>query len=179
MRIADQPVAAGAIPAGGVGGGFGRAAAAANGPMPAAGGMADRFAGMYVPDGEAFGGGRGGRGRGLDRRKALPEPPPFVVREYAHQHAPSSAGDRTDFAETVFWHPVLVLPKDGAKVSFDLSDDVTRYQVLVAAHTLDGRLGALETDHRSPQAVQRRTEVAGRDHRRRPDRRAGDARQRH
>ena len=40
-------------------------------------------------------------------------------------------------------------------MSFDLSDEVTRYQVLVAAHTLDGRLGALETAHRSPQAVQR------------------------
>ncbi|HEY1378997.1 MAG TPA: alpha-2-macroglobulin family protein, partial [Gemmataceae bacterium] len=86
----------------------------------------------------------GGRGPGLALADA--PPPPFVVREYAHRHSPAPAGDRTDFAETVFWHPVLVLPKDGAKVSFDLSDDVTRYQVLVAAHTLDGRLGALTTE---------------------------------
>jgi hypothetical protein len=93
----------------------------------------------------------GGRAMGKRRlanaanRRPVPPPAPFVVREYAHHHKPSSAGDRTDFAETVFWHPVLVLPKDGAKVSFDLSDEVTRYQVLVAAHTLNGRLGALET----------------------------------
>ncbi len=73
-----------------------------------------------------------------------PPPPPFVVREYAHQHISATPGERTDFAETVFWHPVLILPKAGAKVSFDLSDEVTRYQVLVAAHTLDGRLGAVE-----------------------------------
>src|SRR5205807_1710719 len=45
-----------------------------------------------------------------------------------------------------FWHPVLVLPQEGAKMSFDLSDDVTRYQVLIAAHTADGRLGALEAE---------------------------------
>jgi hypothetical protein len=77
--------------------------------------------------------------------RSQPAPSPFIVREYAHQHTPAPAGDRTDFAETVFWHPVLVLPQDGAKVSFDLSDEVTRYQVLLAAHTLDGRLGTVES----------------------------------
>ena len=51
---------------------------------------------------------------------------PFLVREYAHRHTLAPNGDRTDFAETVFWHPVLVLPKTGATVSFDLSDAVTR-----------------------------------------------------
>ena len=73
------------------------------------------FRGEYVPEGMGFGGGR--VGRGLDRRKSPPPPapPPFVVREYAHQHPSSPAGSRTDFTETVFWHPVLVLPKDGAK----------------------------------------------------------------
>jgi hypothetical protein len=83
---------------------------------------------------------RGGRRMGLQRTVSA-----FIVREYAHQHAAAPAGDRTDFAETVFWHPVLVLPREGAKVSFDLADEVTRYQVLVAAHTTDGCLGAVET----------------------------------
>jgi hypothetical protein len=106
-----------------------------------------------------FGGIAGGRidaempmpGGGLDRRMApmakriALRPQPFVVREYAHLHKAEPAGDRSDFAETVLWQPVLVLPADGAKVSFDLSDEVTHYQVLVAAHTPDGRLGALET----------------------------------
>jgi hypothetical protein len=66
---------------------------------------------------------------------------PFVVREFAHQRD-SSPGSGKDFTETVYWHPVLVLPETGrAKVEFQLSDDVARYQVLVAGHTLDGRVG--------------------------------------
>jgi hypothetical protein len=88
------------------------------------------------------------RGGGLavgGGRLRPPMPEPFVVREYSHRHVTPPSGDRSDFAETVFWHPVLVLPKDGAKVSFDLNDEVTRYQVLVAAHTVDGRLGAVES----------------------------------
>jgi hypothetical protein len=75
-----------------------------------------------------------------------PPPPtamPFVVREYAHDRSVSSAA-RTDFTDTVFWHPVLVVPNAGStKVGFHLSDDVTRYRVLVAGHTLDGRVGAV------------------------------------
>ena len=52
-------------------------------------------------------------------------------------------GLRHDFAETVYWHPALVLPQDGkATVSFSLSDSVTSFQVTAFAHTLDGRLGA-------------------------------------
>src|SRR5262249_40561939 len=51
-----------------------------------------------------------------------------------------------DFTETVYWHPVLVLPETGkATVEFQLSDDIARYQVLVAGHTLDGRIGAFTT----------------------------------
>jgi len=69
---------------------------------------------------------------------------PFIVREYAHQRDPSLGDVRADFTETVYWHPVLVLP-DGGKttIEFQLSDDIARYQVLVAGHTTDGRIGAV------------------------------------
>ena len=70
---------------------------------------------------------------------------PFVAREYAHTRTVKPAGDdtRTDFTETVLWQPLLVLPGDGkATVHFQLSDSVQAYRVLVAGHTLDGRLGA-------------------------------------
>src|SRR5207253_8123323 len=49
---------------------------------------------------------------------------------------------RSDFTETVYWHPVLLLPNGKRDVAFDLSDSVTTYQVTAFAHTLDGRLGA-------------------------------------
>ncbi len=71
---------------------------------------------------------------------------PFVVREYAHERDPALGEVRSDFTETVYWHPVLVLPATGkAAVEFQLSDDIARYQVLVAGHTLDGRIGAVTT----------------------------------
>jgi hypothetical protein len=115
---------------------------------------ADAFGDKRMPP---FGNRRGAvRQLANQQEIASAPPPPFVVREYAHQHSAAPTGDRTDFAETVFWHPVLVLPKDGATVSFDLGDDVTRYQVLVAAHTLDGRLGAVESliEARKPFSVE-------------------------
>lgn len=69
---------------------------------------------------------------------------PFVVREYAHERDPSLGNIRSDFAETVYWHPVLVLPDSGkTTVNFQLSDDIARYQILVAGHTVDGRIGAI------------------------------------
>jgi hypothetical protein len=68
---------------------------------------------------------------------------PLVVREYAHARRPaSSPGVRDDFTETLYWHPVLMLPDGKGTVSFDLCDSVTSFQVTVFAHTLDGRLGA-------------------------------------
>ncbi|QJX00640.1 alpha-2-macroglobulin family protein [Frigoriglobus tundricola] len=71
---------------------------------------------------------------------------PFVVREYAHQRDPALGEVRSDFTETVYWHPVLVMPATGqATVEFQLSDDIARYQVLVAGHTTDGRIGAITT----------------------------------
>jgi predicted negative regulator of RcsB-dependent stress response len=69
---------------------------------------------------------------------------PFVVREYAHHRDPSLNAIRSDFTETVYWHPVLVMPDSArTRVEFQLSDDIARYQVLVAGHTTDGRIGAI------------------------------------
>jgi uncharacterized protein YfaS (alpha-2-macroglobulin family) len=80
---------------------------------------------------------------GKDLMQYLPFAPPMVVREYAHQRpANQTPALRSDFAETVFWHPVLVLPGGKAAVSFDLCDSVTTFQVTAFAHTPDGRLGA-------------------------------------
>jgi hypothetical protein len=97
-------------------------------------------------------GGLGGRGemKGIQldalmelEKELAPDTMPLFVREYAHVHQPSADGLRNDFAETVCWMPVLVLPKEGtAKVSFDLSDDIAKYQVIVAGHTLQGNIGA-------------------------------------
>jgi hypothetical protein len=69
--------------------------------------------------------------------------PPMVVREYAHDRAQEGRGaPRSDYAETLYWHPVLVLPDGKADFAFDICDSVTTFQVTVFAHTLDGRLGA-------------------------------------
>jgi alpha-2-macroglobulin-like protein len=78
--------------------------------------------------------------------QGLPAILPFVVREYAHQREPALGELRADFTETIYWHPVLVLPESGkATIDFQLSDDIARYQVLVAGHTTDGRIGAITT----------------------------------
>lgn len=73
---------------------------------------------------------------------AEPLPGPFVVRDYAHVHTRGEHQARSDFTETLFWHPVLVAANGKAEVSFDLCDSVTTFQVLAAGHTLDGRIGA-------------------------------------
>jgi hypothetical protein len=75
----------------------------------------------------------------------LPPPPqPLIVRQYAHFRPTSSPSEvRSDFVDTVYWHPVLVLPDGKADIAFDLCDAVTSYQVTVVGHTLDGRIGAV------------------------------------
>ncbi|MBX7102565.1 MAG: hypothetical protein K1X57_00685 [Gemmataceae bacterium] len=105
------------------------------------------------------GGGRGGFGRAKELNEVVADLPAiqrFVVREYAHVHKPAADGVRTDFTETVFWHPAIIVPAEGATASFDLSDSVTRYQVIAAAHTLDGRLGSFQSlvTARKPLAVE-------------------------
>jgi hypothetical protein len=75
----------------------------------------------------------------------LPPVGPLVVREYAHAR-PELNDDtpRTDFTETLVWQPVLVTPSNGrATIRFSLSDEVNAYRILVAGHSLDGRIGSI------------------------------------
>ena len=71
----------------------------------------------------------------------------FTVRQYAHQHVPdpqvgAPPGVRTDFTETVFWHPLLLADADGrAEVAFDLSDSTGIFRLRVDAHG-EGRIGS-------------------------------------
>ncbi|MBX3398339.1 MAG: hypothetical protein KF873_06325 [Gemmataceae bacterium] len=82
----------------------------------------------------------------IDRvKKSLARHAPFIVREYAHlpMRVDPLDATRRDFTETVLWHPVLVLPGDGrGRIDFHVSDATNAYRVLLAGHTLDGRLGA-------------------------------------
>ncbi|MBC7816230.1 MAG: hypothetical protein IAG10_04960, partial [Planctomycetaceae bacterium] len=67
----------------------------------------------------------------------------FPVREYAHKHVRRESGLREDFAETLFWQPLLITDANGeATIRFDLSDSVTTFRVLADAHTGDGRIGS-------------------------------------
>jgi hypothetical protein len=86
----------------------------------------------------------------------VPPPPPIMVREYAHHHVHGDQDVRSDFAETLYWHPVLVLPDGKGESAFDLCDSVTTFQVLVSGHTLDGRLGTVtaELESRKPLSLE-------------------------
>jgi len=61
----------------------------------------------------------------------------FVVREYAHQlrRLDSQPDVRSDFAETLYWHPKLITDKDGrANVAFQLCDSLHEFSVQADAH---------------------------------------------
>ncbi|MBA4062711.1 MAG: hypothetical protein C0501_03215 [Isosphaera sp.] len=76
-------------------------------------------------------------------QNAVPEVPPLVVREYAAPR-PGADGRAADPGDTVLWQPVVVLPADGkATLRFHLGNAPGGYQVIVAGHTLDGRVGAV------------------------------------
>jgi hypothetical protein len=169
--LAAMPAPAGAMGiAGGMQGGPGMGGrGGARGPMAGlmGGGMpAAPPAGMMgmggVPQGNAAGLRgpifmpmfREGRFGGADMAFALapeglPPQPPFVVREYAHQHTHGEADVRNDSTETLYWNPVVVLPQGKTEVSFDLSDSVTTFEVRAAGHTLDGRIGAVTAEVKS------------------------------
>lgn len=92
-----------------------------------------------MPGGELM-----GRGMLMAKRaeaRSIPSPA-MPVRVFAHQRASGPAEERHDFAETLYWHPVLVLPGGKTEVSFDLCDSLGAFEVTAFAHTLDGRLGA-------------------------------------
>jgi serine/threonine protein kinase len=82
---------------------------------------------------------------GREFRRPRPEQtaslPALVAREYAHRKANVTSQVRSDFTETVYWHPALVLSDGTEFLDFDLSDAVTSYEIRALGHTLDGRLG--------------------------------------
>ncbi|GMU41980.1 MAG: hypothetical protein AMXMBFR23_28460 [Chloroflexota bacterium] len=67
-----------------------------------------------------------------------------VVREYAHvARSGRQPGERTDFAETLYWAAAIKTDEAGvAKVRFDTSDSVTGFRVLADAFSAGGALGA-------------------------------------
>ncbi|NQT39200.1 MAG: A-macroglobulin complement component, partial [Planctomycetes bacterium] len=67
-----------------------------------------------------------------------------AVRIYAHQVRPNrQPGQRSDFAETLFWHAGIATDeKTGrATVEFGLNDSVTSFRVAADAFTMAGALG--------------------------------------
>lgn len=69
-------------------------------------------------------------------------PAPLVVREYAAPR-PALAESEQGTDDTVLWQPVIVLPTDGkTTLAFALGSAPGGYEIVVAGHTLDGRLGA-------------------------------------
>jgi hypothetical protein len=73
-------------------------------------------------------------------RGAVARPTPLVVREYAAPRPGSANGVEPD---TVLWKPVIVLPSEGrSTLDFTVGDHVKAYEVVVAGHTLNGRIGA-------------------------------------
>ena len=67
----------------------------------------------------------------------------FPVRQYAHRHVVGDPEIREDFAETLYWQPLLITDSEGrASIRFDLSDSVTTFRVSVDAHGTSGRIGS-------------------------------------
>jgi hypothetical protein len=76
-------------------------------------------------------------------RSAVTRVPPLIVREYAPPRPGSKTTTSMTHADTLLWLPVIVLPTDGkANLSFDVGN-AKGYEILVAGHTLDGRIGAV------------------------------------
>ena len=74
-------------------------------------------------------------------RAAIPRMAPLVVREYAARRPGPPAETESD---TVLWQPLIVLPTDGkTTTTFHLGTGVAGYRVMIAGHTLDGRIGAV------------------------------------
>jgi hypothetical protein len=70
--------------------------------------------------------------------------PPLVVREFAAPRRAPVPLSEDDSPDTILWQPVIVLPADGkATLTFHLGGAPGGYQVVVAGHTADGRLGAI------------------------------------
>jgi len=123
-------------------------ALAQNAPVAAGAAMRPQMQGQRQEQmGQEGGQGRSLRSRLSAKRVYQPPPPPFVVREYAHRRPlRGDSEQRSDFVDTLYWQPALVLANGKTEISFDLCDSVTTCQVLIFGHTLDGQLGAVTKD---------------------------------
>jgi hypothetical protein len=69
----------------------------------------------------------------------------FVVREYSYRQRQRRGTRRDDFAETLYWNPLVIADAQGrATIEFDLSDSITTFRVSASAHSNDGRIGSGE-----------------------------------
>jgi hypothetical protein len=104
-----------------------------------------RAAGLATRIEAAFGGKSGVDPAAVDRiRQVVLRTPPLVVREYAATRPGS--GEPTADGDTVLWQPVIVLPTDGkTNITFHTGAAPGGYQLIIAGHTPDGRLGTVRT----------------------------------
>lgn len=68
--------------------------------------------------------------------------PPFVVREYA----PMVTTPQPEIVslDTILWHPLIVVPNNGAvKLPLQAFAYSAGYDIIIAGHTLNGRIGAI------------------------------------
>lgn len=69
----------------------------------------------------------------------------FAVREFAHRVKPNrKPTDREDFSETLFWNAgIKTNDRNGeATINFDLSDNITSFQIAVDGFTNEGAVGS-------------------------------------
>ncbi|MBN1911937.1 MAG: hypothetical protein JW818_19605 [Pirellulales bacterium] len=93
---------------------------------------------LHVTNGERYGINVKSRKELLDALKKCR----FSVRQYAHKHVVRKKGTRSDFAESLYWNPLLVCDKQGkATVNFELCDSVTTFRVAAEGHGRGGRIG--------------------------------------
>ncbi len=65
-----------------------------------------------------------------------------LLREYAHV-AQTDGASRSDFAEVLYWNPLLITGADGtASFAFDTSDSISTFRVSLEGHDGRGALGA-------------------------------------
>lgn len=83
-----------------------------------------------------------GKLKEVEKQLRFPAYKPAIVRQYSHFQTGGAKFARTDFAETLLWQPVVVLPKGTGRLDFHLCDSITTFEAICFAHTLDGRLGA-------------------------------------
>src|SRR5258708_32682818 len=122
----------------------------------------DRLEAQQQMGGRAFARRRLGNDKELREQLASIVLPPIVVREYAHVRSHGvDPSQRHDATETVYWNPVLVMADGKAEAAFDLSDQVTSFEVIAYGHTLDGRLGTLThtLESRIPLAFEAKTPI--------------------